>query len=207
MPSALDRGRGEEGTGLTHRDLSMAVRMWAAFAAALMSISALVLLTFCAGGIPFSGTAFFTTFAAAWILPTVIAFLVAPFLLCYFSQAITDILIVFGVIFFVFSVFECASAWYVAVGPPASSSTILLSVIEVLCTMVNLLGASAFLILVAVLRSNKYLNIPARTKTAIREERQPVAEADEEAEVEMVPLRGRTGGRGLGSVVSGRAGR
>ena len=204
MPSLLARDRGEEGTGLTQKDLSMAVRMWAAFAAALMSISSLALLTFCVGGIPFSGGSFFTTFVAAWILPTTIAFLVAPFLLCYFSQAITDILIVCGVIFFLFSTFECASAWYTAVGPSSTPSGVLLAVITVLATMINFLGASAFLILVAVLRSNKYLNIPARTKAMIREERQPAPTGDEEEEVEMTPLRGRTG---LGVVVSGRPGR
>jgi hypothetical protein len=67
-----------------------------------------------------------------------------------------------------------------AVGPGASAAGTLLAVLMVLCTMVNLLGAFAFLLLVSILRSGEYLKMPRP--------RAVEPEIADDRDVEMTPL-------------------
>lgn len=137
MPSALDR------KVVRKEHVDMVPRFLVVLGAALMTIGSLTGITIVATGVSFvqAGT-IFVTYAAGWLIPTTIAFIPAPFLLCYKSQGMTDFMLAYVAIALLFAIYELASIIYVGTRPGITDqTTILQNVFGLLANEINTIGA------------------------------------------------------------------
>ena len=119
-------------------DLDMVPRFLIVFGAAMMSLSSLAGITIVAIGVSFvlSGTVF-VTYAAGWLIPSAIAFIPAPFILCYKAPLMRDFLTAYVAAALLFSIFELGSAWYVALQATTDQLVVLENVFNTIVNMVN----------------------------------------------------------------------
>jgi hypothetical protein len=124
-------------------DLEFAQRFLVVFGMGLMSVGSIAGLIVVALGVSFLQTGtIFITYAAGWLIPTAIAFIPAPFLLCYKSRLLSELMFTFSLIMLFFAVYELSSIFYVGTRPGITDQTTILgNVFSILANEINTLGA------------------------------------------------------------------
>jgi hypothetical protein len=123
--------------------LEEAQRFLVVFGLGMMSVGSIAGIIIVALGVSFvqAGT-IFITYAAAWLIPTAIAFIPAPFILCYKSRALAEFLLAYVAIALLFAVYELASIFYVGTRPGITDQTTILgNVFSVLANEITTIAA------------------------------------------------------------------
>lgn len=123
--------------------LEDAQRFLVVFGLGFMSVGSIAGIIIVALGVSFtqSGT-IFVTYAAGWLIPTAIAFIPAPFVLCYKSRALSEFLFAMVLIMLLFAVYELSSILYVGTRPGITDQTTILgNVFSVLANEINTMFA------------------------------------------------------------------
>lgn len=123
--------------------LEEAQRFLVVFGMGFMSVGSLAGIIVVALGVSFTqvGT-IFITYAAGWLIPTAIAFIPAPFVLCYKSRLFSEFLFATVLIMLLFAVYELSSIMYVGTRPGITDQTTILgNVFSILANEINTLAA------------------------------------------------------------------